>query len=290
MIKISIIIPVYNRPELLRKTLQSTKGIKNSEVIVVDDGSTIVNAQHNKRTCNELGAKYFIQKNQGVSVARNFGLSNARGKYVFFLDSDDTITDEMVSYLNSNPDFCDVERFNEIHCSSTNEKLLNLFPMSRKRQNKADLFNSYQISSYLFSFKVAEKINFYGSWGEDHHYLSDLLEVSNFKEWKINKIPSIRYKANEHHLGDIEKFPKRLQEFLTFSKSTNWHLANRFWLLIREANRFGIKDIKLVNFANEKFNETLKWDVFLKLPIYMKFIWFWRFLKFWDRKIIKSSN
>lgn len=90
----SFIIPVFNCEKYLPECVDSIHriGLKEYEILLVDDGSTDRSGQ----LCDELAAKYdaiycIHQENQGVSVARNHGLQAASGDYVIFLDSDDTI-------------------------------------------------------------------------------------------------------------------------------------------------------------------------------------------------------
>ncbi len=92
MVKISVIIPVYNVKDYLSECLDSVvnQTIKDIEIICIDDGST----DGSSDILNEYSIKdeRFVvinQKNQGLSVARNNGLSIATGDYVAFLDSDD---------------------------------------------------------------------------------------------------------------------------------------------------------------------------------------------------------
>jgi glycosyltransferase involved in cell wall biosynthesis len=94
--QLSVIIPTYNRAALLRKALESVlrQTFSNYEIIVVDDGSTDRTEDHvaqlvAERPAAEERVRYFFQKNQGKSVALNYGLSEARGEWVAFLDSDD---------------------------------------------------------------------------------------------------------------------------------------------------------------------------------------------------------
>lgn len=87
---VSVIIPVYNRSHLIQRALQSVldQTYANFELIVVDDGST----DATKEAIAAVGdkrIKYFYQAHSGEAVARNKGLSLARGKYIHFLDSDD---------------------------------------------------------------------------------------------------------------------------------------------------------------------------------------------------------
>lgn len=87
----SVIIPLYNKEKYIQNTLNGVfnQSFINFEVIVVNDGSTDKSvAVLNKFTDNRL--KIMHQKNQGVSVARNTGMENAKANYICFLDADDT--------------------------------------------------------------------------------------------------------------------------------------------------------------------------------------------------------
>lgn len=86
----SVVIPVYNKKDYIRRTLKSVLGqsFRDLELIVVDDGSkdaspAIVRSIRDKRM------KLIVQANAGVSAARNRGVAAARGKYLTFLDADD---------------------------------------------------------------------------------------------------------------------------------------------------------------------------------------------------------
>src|SRR5215469_7327659 len=86
----SVVIPAFNRLEMLRQALASVIGQKfqEFETIVVDDGSN-EDIESAVRECN-LPVRYLRQQNSGPGAARNLGLRHARGQYVAFLDSDDT--------------------------------------------------------------------------------------------------------------------------------------------------------------------------------------------------------
>lgn len=99
MVDFSIIIPVYNAEKTLNKCLDSIckQSFSNYEVILIDDGST--DQSFNICKSYELQNKKFSvhhQQNSGPSVARNVGLKFATGKWICFVDSDDSIE---ASYL-----------------------------------------------------------------------------------------------------------------------------------------------------------------------------------------------
>lgn len=89
---ISVIIPTYNRAHSLLRALESVFITTRSdyELIIVDDGSTD-NTYEVIKPYLSKNVKYFHQKNEGVSAARNFGVTKASKDYLLFLDSDDEI-------------------------------------------------------------------------------------------------------------------------------------------------------------------------------------------------------
>jgi len=94
---VSVVIPAYNRVELLRHTLRSALRAAEhteAEIIVVDDGSTTPIEEQLRSEFSDPRLRFLRQHNQGSIVARCLGLMHARGRYVLFLDSDDLIAPE----------------------------------------------------------------------------------------------------------------------------------------------------------------------------------------------------
>jgi glycosyltransferase involved in cell wall biosynthesis len=89
---VSIVVPTYNRARLIGEAIDSAlqQTWRNLEVLIVDDGSTDDTARIvDEWTRRDERVQYFVQKNRGVSAARNRALAEARGSFVAFLDSDD---------------------------------------------------------------------------------------------------------------------------------------------------------------------------------------------------------
>lgn len=86
----SVIVPTYNRAERLVYALKSvlSQTYTHFEVIVVDDGSTD-NTELLVANISDQRVRYFKKKNEERSIARNFGIAQAKGSYINFLDSDD---------------------------------------------------------------------------------------------------------------------------------------------------------------------------------------------------------
>ena len=94
MVKLSVIIPVYNAEKYISQALDSvlSQSLKDIEVICVDDGSTDKSLEILRQyEGNDTRVKVITQKNQHAGVARNKGIEIATGEYLHFLDADDCV-------------------------------------------------------------------------------------------------------------------------------------------------------------------------------------------------------
>ena len=117
-IKISVIIPTYNRETLIVDSINSVlnQTYKNLEVIIVDDGS-VDNTQQEIDKIKDNRIKYIkLEKNYGAPNARNIGIKNAVGQLISFQDSDDILYPNKLEKQfhniinkNSNLDFCKIK-------------------------------------------------------------------------------------------------------------------------------------------------------------------------------------
>ena len=101
---ISVIIPVYNGEETLFSCLKSVQNQSYSsyECIVVDDGSTDNSLEIFHRSVgSDIRFRVITKENGGVSSARNLGLSMAKGEYITFVDADDILPKEALSFISS---------------------------------------------------------------------------------------------------------------------------------------------------------------------------------------------
>ncbi|HIF9507235.1 TPA: glycosyltransferase family 2 protein [Photobacterium damselae] len=113
-ILVSIIIPAYNVEKYIEKCLDSIfeQDHKNIEVIIINDGSTdntgkVIDAYIERET----RARVLHTPNSGVSSARNSGIKESKGDYLIFVDGDDYLSNDNVSYMlnlviESKSDFC----------------------------------------------------------------------------------------------------------------------------------------------------------------------------------------
>ncbi len=99
---ISVVVPVYNVANSLERCVESiiAQTYQNLEILLVNDGST----DFSGKLCDILAQRdprirVFHQENQGLSAARNTGIEHLQGQYVTFVDSDDALRTDLVSYL-----------------------------------------------------------------------------------------------------------------------------------------------------------------------------------------------
>lgn len=145
---VSVVIPAYNYGRYLGEAIDSVlnQTYRKIEIIVVDDGSTDNTAQV---ATSYSGVKYIYQNNQGSSVARNTGITAAKGEWILCLDSDDKLkpnyvekclsvseadiistaiqffgNDKQIISCNTKPTYYDFVSRNQIHCASMFKKVV----------------------------------------------------------------------------------------------------------------------------------------------------------------------
>ena len=91
---ISVVIPLYNKGQLVRRAIDSvlSQSYHDFEIIVIDDGSTDDSADVVHAIADDR-IRYFYKENGGVSSARNRGIDEAVGEWIYFLDADDELLD-----------------------------------------------------------------------------------------------------------------------------------------------------------------------------------------------------
>lgn len=162
MPEVSIIMPVYNKEKYLKNSLESVinQTFSDFELLVVNDGST----DHSFDIIQDYAAKdsrikCFSQNNQGVSAARNFGLEQAQGEWIQFLDGDDLISRDyltecvpIVKKTNADilfTDFENVNNLNQVLEITTLEQYKNQIIDSNQLR---ELFILYQFKNGFFGF------------------------------------------------------------------------------------------------------------------------------------------
>lgn len=111
--KISVIIPAYNVEKYIKRCVDSVlqNTYSNFEIIIVNDGSTDSTESVCRGLLNDSRVHLFSQSNAGVSAARNTGIKQATGEYITFIDGDDFVACDYLSYFwelvqTTGADFC----------------------------------------------------------------------------------------------------------------------------------------------------------------------------------------
>lgn len=172
---ISVVIPVYNAEVYIKRCLESIQKqtYDNLEIIVVNDGST----DNTQKVLEEIQQqdrriKLIQKENEGVSAARNDGVATATGKYVYFIDSDDYVENNIIEKLYK-------------VISSQGE--LSVCGFTTVFMNKEDApFSLYDSTSIISIEEYLEKMSqylysvYYGSlWNK--MYVTEIIKRNNLK-------------------------------------------------------------------------------------------------------------
>ena len=237
--EISVIIPTYNRCDLLKRAINSVikQTITPKEIIIVDNGSTDQTYQMVSSLFPEIN--YFIEKKRGVSAARNKGILESKSKWIAFLDSDDawkpTKLEKQMEYSVFNQD-----KYRIIHTDETwyrNKKFLN--QLKKHKKSGGNIFkNSLQLCCISPSSVVLKKQIFY-----DYGLFDENLEVcEDYDMW-------IRITAKEE-VGFLDS-----PLVLKYGGHSD-QLSKKFWGM----DRFRIKSLEK-NLKNEHFSKSQKINV-----------------------------
>ncbi|MBO6183619.1 MAG: glycosyltransferase [Chryseobacterium sp.] len=236
--KVSVIVPVYNVENYLAKCLDSlvNQSLKNIEIIVVNDGSKDgsgnIIQQYAEKYPDKI--KAFSKENGGLSDARNFGIDQATGDYLGFVDSDDyvskTMFEEMLTLAEKHDAemvICNIQKVDE--GGNVTQKLTQISNMPEKIVLEK-YFSVFSDLSYFACNKLFKKELFIqkrfkkGVHFEDIQLIPQLLleckivaQTQNFHYQYLERINSITKTHNEKGL-DILKAVEDVEEFFKTSK------------------------------------------------------------------------
>ena len=237
--EISVIIPTYNRCDLLKRAINSVikQTITPKEIIIVDNGSTDQTYQMVSSLFPEIN--YFIEKKRGVSAARNKGILESKSKWIAFLDSDDawkpTKLEKQMEYSVFNQDKYRIIHTDEIWYR--NKKFLN--QLKKHKKSGGNIFkNSLQLCCISPSSVVLKKQIF-----DDYGLFDENLEVcEDYDMW-------IRITSKEE-VGFLDS-----PLVLKYGGHSD-QLSKKFWGM----DRFRIKSLEK-NLKNEHFSKSQKINV-----------------------------
>ena len=219
MPKVSVIIPVYNVEKYLSECLDSVLGqtFQDFEAICVNDGSLDNSAEILKRyEQKDARIEVITQENQGLAGARNTGLNHIKGKYVCFLDSDDTLP---LNALETMVKIADTTKV-PVTVSESNKKSQRPFPFSYQIYHHPlmDLVKNKHIFSTacnkLYRADILKKHRFIkGIYFEDWPFITTLFgQIDSFA---VTKIPCYFYREEGESITRSAFNQKKVDSYLT---------------------------------------------------------------------------
>ena len=254
---ISIVVPVYNVESYLKSCIGSlfAQTYRNIEILLIDDGST----DQSGNICDAYAQKddrirVFHTENQGVSAARNRGIEEAAGKYLIFVDSDDTIHSRLVEcYMQC------VDSDSVLLCGMTEseEELRQMKPDNlNQRIRKYDrehfslIYAENQINSpvnKLYELNILKKYQI--------HFPTD----KNMGEDLLFNLDYLRHAPEQYRLMDLPFYYYRQERA---GSLTTGYRADLFQIqqeLAAAVEQF-MKDMRVWNLENQRIHYGLYWD------------------------------
>lgn len=252
---VSVIIPVYNKEEVIDRCLESiiNQSYKNLEIIIIDDGSTDLSLNHiQKYSLVDDRINIISQLNAGPGAARNTGIINSHGDYLSFVDADDYLISSMIELLvkiakQSDIVICGYQSFDLSGCLLSRVRINNTIntwidlvetyyddPIVGAAWNK--LYSSRLIKNNGILFPTKQ------TWGEDL-----LFNIEAFEKAKsIDLIPNVLYNYSRTALSlsktNDEKYSNNLIEYWGYKH--NAYVALKKLLIHKNATIYQITKLK----------------------------------------------
>lgn len=272
--KYTIIIPTYNRVDLVKRAIESvfSQEYSNWQLIIVDDGSTDPTAQYLK-TITDKRVQSYYQPNKGETSARNLGMKHIKGEWVCYLDSDDIIKPNYLSTFESLMD-----GNHNIYCAGMSllwidngkEKII-VPPTDKVRLLDKFLAGYFNLMPFCMHVDVARSRSFEAGvvYGGDFQYILPLLLYNDIKVSTnitssiiehsgriVRNIYNNPYKglAQLQHsvLDSIEKEKPKLLEYFTEDHINNIIKAKIKNYIISVADQNLFTAMKMMSYMEEK--------------------------------------
>ncbi len=312
---IAIVVPVFNVENYVEQTLESIKNQLSSpdEVIIINDGSTDNSSQIINNYNNEEGWRIIHKNNEGLGLTRNYGRSIAKSEYIYFLDSDDIVKNNLILRLreiiqqNDQPDMIlfSGETFNNDNSLTSKINLKFSFHGNYSRNSSliTKLFKKNEIlpqaSRYITKVKLWSNNNLSYPKGiaEDEAVFFPLLALSEkiviiqevLYMYRIGRKDSIT--MSPISISDTKDYLDRIYNSIDFMKSKKDLIKNdiKAW-----NSRLEKKGINLITFCL-KTNSSISWETIFTIFSKTKNIIFLikilsRILKFFISRFLKILN
>lgn len=279
----SIIIPMYNSEKFINRAIQSllNQTYKNFEIILVNDCSTDQTLLVCEKYIKSNIKLFDLDKNLGVSNARNIGLQNAKGEYVLFLDSDDWLDRNTLYLLKENIKNSDILVYGVVY--NRNDKqvaqplpaigkfsVIDLFSMG---STLFDVSILHWVTNKVFKLSIIRKNNLLFNqtlkMGEDLDFCMKYLEKIKF----INVLDEYLYyydRTNNRSLtnSNIKSLPERTKinndNIKSFLERNNIDI-NAFNSYKKEQFKYVESKINNATFTKQEKDELLSKNIILNM-------------------------
>ena len=295
---LSIIIPAYNCENTIANLLKSIEsGLDlEHEVIIVDDGSTDNTNHVLKKLClDKVNYKMFRQDNGGAPKARNNGLAQAIGKYIYFCDADDLINDtkvlvSMVSVaekhkyemvisdlisLDENGRKKERKAFYKRLCLLKDEKYFFCDPIPGTKLYRRSFLEKNKL--HFDDVKIGQDLNFYikaisvstrVGYVQGNLYIYRYMKSGISRTYKLENLLQIKKSIAfiENYCRENTRFDKKMEKNLMYIRLTNyvWQLKKKKHVNKEE---YGLLKWELLKEISLKGNIDIKRLVIFFIPI-----------------------
>ena len=286
--RISVVIPTYNRYKSLRRCLDSLFNQSyqkdNYEIIVVDDGSTDGTKEMIDSIKTDLKLKYLYQENKGPAAARNLGVKHANGDIIAFIDDDCTADyywiENIVKFFE--------DYLNAVACGSHYNEAF-ILPIKSKKDSRENAIREFyldniehmpQIGNFAVRKQIFRKVGGFDEslvTGEDmdflirllkrnyHVYINDSLKVTHYSSGRLLDIFKKKYIFSLDDFIIQQKLFKNLVliHFPTFEKLYIFNFPFTIYL------RVDMIKIMILLIALSIFYTTIKYLILIIILTYM---------------------
>ena len=260
---ISVIVPVYNTEQYLRRCIDSVlaQTYKDFELLLIDDGSK----DSSGAICDEYAAqdtrvRVFHKENGGLTSARNYGLDHAVGHWITHVDSDDWIEKEMFAEMLAKADGAEVVFCDFYFCEG--EKRRHYHNVDWNDEDKVNSLNRYITSGFTSACGVLAKRNLYEihnlkspsgiTYCEDFHLMVRLCYFAkgvvhigkpyyNYRQHQTSLLHSGSSKEESDNIKvnyDIIGFFKSQGVYDSFSRSMCWRMIRTTQDMVLDSSRW----------------------------------------------------
>ena len=274
---VSVVIPVYNCEKYIEECVisiqeQQAIDLKRIQVILVNDGSTdnsleICNRLKNEN--NELTVEIITGENQGVSATRNKGIKASKGKYIMFLDADDSISNmtisKLISFFDENNDEIDIITYPmyEHHPDKKKMKLLQRYEDYFDETRIYDIETEYEAIQPTMNIIVK---NYF-----DDNILFD--EKVNFHEDILYNTQNIMRKKKLGYVKDAQYIYRIHQESVSRNRDNPLYSFNQYMYVFEKLfNSYEDENGISPKYIQRLYLNLLRWRILQDklLPYYLE--------------------